>query len=65
MKTTKPRVNFDGKEFIVRSSKLAIPDLANMNRFDALQWLCRHTYACGYSRNTNPLAGIGDAIKVS
>lgn len=63
-KVAKPRVWFDGQESVVRSSKIAIPDLKAMSRFDALQWLIRNTYPRGYSRATNPLAGIGNAIKV-
>jgi hypothetical protein len=65
MKTTKRTVNFDGRVYSVKSSKTEIPNLAAMDRFSALKWLISNTYARGYSRNTNPLAGIGNAIKVS
>jgi len=63
-KKHKPRVWFDGEESVVRSNNVPIPDLNAMSRFDALQWLIRNTYPRGYSRATNPLAGIGDAIKM-
>lgn len=54
---------FDGNAYKVRG-KVEIPDFASMDRFSALQWLCRHTCARGYSR-PNPLAGLGGAISVA
>lgn len=57
----KRTVTFDGMTSKVRSDKIAIPDLQSMNRFAALQWLIRHTYATGYSK-PNPLAGLAGAI---
>lgn len=62
---TKRRVSFDGIEYAVRSGKRAIPDLSAMDRLGALIWLNKNTTRRGYSRKTNPLAGIGSAIKVS
>lgn len=61
----KPRVNFDGNEYVVRSSKTAIPDLSTMSRFDAMKWLINNTHARGYSKPTNPLRGFAGAIKVN
>lgn len=57
----KREVTFEDSTYKVRSNKIVIPNFAQMNRFEALQWLCRHTYARGYSR-ANPLQGIGSAI---
>ena len=55
-------VTFDGQTYKVRG-KVEIPDLSAMGRFDALSWLCRHTYARGYSK-PRPLAGLGDVLKI-
>lgn len=57
-------VEYDGKLYKVRGTKVEIPDLAALDRFTALQWLCRHTYARGFSR-PNPLAGLAGAIEFS
>lgn len=53
---SKPKrvVEFDGMRSKVRSDKIEIPNLQAMNRFEALQWLIRHTYPTGYSKG-NPL----------
>jgi len=59
----KRMVEFDGCVYSVRSDKIEIPNLAAMDRISALLWLCKHTYARGYSRG-NPLAGLGGAIAV-
>ena len=61
---TKRTVTYDGSTYKVRSDKVDIPDLDNMDRFAALQWLIRETYARGYSR-PNPLAGMGGIVSVS
>lgn len=59
----KREVEWDGRFYKVKSDKIDIPDLQAMERFSALVWLNRHTYPRGYSK-PNPLAGLGDAIKV-
>jgi hypothetical protein len=58
----KRTVTFDGKTYKVRSDKIDIPDLDQLSRFAALQWLIQHTYPRGYSRPQNPLAGYGGTI---
>lgn len=60
----KPQVEYDGKTYSCRCWNVEIPDLSAMDRFDALQWLCRETTPRGYSK-PNPLAGLGDIISVS
>ncbi len=60
----KRQVEWDGRFYKVRSDKIAIPDLKSMSRFTALTWLCRETYATGYSR-PNPLAGFGGILSVN
>ena len=59
----KREVEWDGRFYKVRSDKVEIPDLANMERLAALTWLCRETYPTGY-RRPHPLAGFGGAISV-
>jgi len=64
MNQKKHTVEFDGKTYKVKSNKVDIPNLTKMNRFDALQWLIKNTYATGRGTRTkhNPLAGLGGAI---
>lgn len=63
----KPAVTYDGKTYKVKSRKTPIPDLAAMDRMAALIWLNEHTYPRGNGLRTkpNPLAGLGDAIKLT
>jgi hypothetical protein len=63
MNIPKREVSYDGARYKVRSDKIEIPDFTQMSRFEALQWMCRHTYARGYSK-PNPLQGLGGAIEV-
>ena len=56
-------VEWEGRWYKVKSDKVQIPDLKSLPRISALIWLNTNTYPRGYSR-PNPLAGIGDAIKV-
>lgn len=58
-----PTVTFEGNTYSLRSRKFIVPDLAKMERFAALLWLCQHTTPRGYSR-PSPLAGYRGAIKV-
>lgn len=60
----KPRVEFDGKIYSCRCWNVEIPDLTNMNRFEALSWICRETTPTGWSR-PNLLAGLGGIINLS
>ena len=62
----KPRVTYDGKTYTVRSYKTEIPDLAAMDRIAALIWLNQNTYPYGPGIRTrpNPLAGLGNAIRL-
>ncbi len=59
----KREVEWDGCWYKVKSSKIDIPDLKSLPRFEALTWLCRETYSRGYSR-PNPLAGFAGAISI-
>lgn len=63
VKTPRREVEFDGSWYKVKSNKVEIPDLKSMRRIAALQWLCRETYARGYSK-PNPLVGFAGAISV-
>lgn len=56
---------YDGNSYVVRSQRTEVPDLAGMDRLTALLWLNRNTYAHGYSRDTNPLRGLGDVVAVT
>lgn len=60
----KREVEWDGRFYKVRKSKIEIPDLKAMSRIAAILWLCRETYPTGYSR-PNPLAGFAGAISVA
>jgi hypothetical protein len=57
----KRTVEFDGKIYTVKSNKIEVPNLSEMDRFSALQWLIKNTYATGRGIRTkhNPLAGLG------
>lgn len=59
-----PRVTYDGQESVLKSRKTIVPDLNAMGRIEALQWLIKHTRPRGYSRNANPLRGLGGVIAV-
>lgn len=59
----KREVTYDGSTYKVRSDKTAIPDFTQMQRLEVLTWMCRHTYARGYSK-PSLLQGIGSAIKL-
>ena len=63
MRKLKREVTYDGSTYKVRSDTIVIPDFTQMQRFEALQWMCRHTYGRGYSK-PNPLQGIGSAIRL-
>lgn len=64
MRKPKREVVYDGKAYKVRSDTIALPDFAQIERMEALVWLCRHTYARGYSK-ADPIAGIGGAVQIS
>lgn len=59
----KREVSYDGNTYKVRSDKIVIPDFTQMQRFEVLSWMCRHTYGRGYSK-PNPHRGIGSAIRL-
>lgn len=66
MAKRKREVEFDGTFYRVRSNTVDLPDLKAMNRFDALIWLNRHTYARGHSTKSNVnLRGYSGAVTVS
>jgi hypothetical protein len=60
----KPRVTFDGRTYVCKSYSVVVPDLAEMARFEALIWISNNTYPTGYSRVTNPLAGLRGVISI-
>jgi len=60
----KREVSYDGSTYKVRSDTIQIPDFAQMERFEVLTWMCRYTYARGYSSH-NPLRGLGGAVSLS
>jgi hypothetical protein len=60
----KRTVTFEGRTYKVRSDSVEIPDFETMSAIGALVWINRHTYPRGYSRATQPLAGLGDALSV-
>ena len=62
-KTPARTATFDSRTYKVRGN-VDVPDLASMDRFEALRWILRHTYPRGYSR-PNPLAGLAGVVKVS
>lgn len=62
MRKSKREVTYDGSTYKVRSDKIVIPDFAQMQRFEVLKWMCRHTYACGHSRPSPQ--GFGGAISL-
>ncbi len=64
MSEQKREVTYDGSTYKVRSDTIEIPNFEQMERIAVLQWLCRHTYARGYSK-PNPLQGFSGAIKVN
>ena len=57
-----PTVTYDGNTYKLKSRKIAVPDLQSMERFSALIWLINNTTSRGYSKPSNPLAGMGGAI---
>lgn len=63
--TARPVAAYDGQTYKVRSTKVEIPDLDALPRFEALGWLIRNTYPRGYSRPMSPLAGLGAAININ
>lgn len=60
----KPRVTYDGRTYVCKSYRVAVPNLAEMSRFAALIWISNNTYPTGYSRVTNPLAGFAGVITI-
>lgn len=62
--TARRIVTHKGIAYCVKRSVQVVPDLGSMDPLDAAMWLCRCTYKRGYSRQTNPLAGIGDALTI-
>lgn len=63
--TKKREIEFEGRWYKVRSQKTAIPALSEMPRIEALLWLNANTYARGYSRSSNPLAGYAGTLQVA
>ena len=63
MRKPKREVSYDGSTYKVRSDKIVIPDFTQMQRFEVLSWLCRHTYARGYSKPA-ALAGFAGAVSL-
>ena len=65
-KKQKRTVEYDGKTYKVKSDKVGIPNLTEMDRFGALQWLIKNTYSTGHGLRTksNPLAGLASAISL-
>lgn len=61
----KREVFYDGSMYKVRSDKIEIPDLEQMERIGALVWLIQNTYPTGNGIRTkpNPLQGLGGGIK--
>ncbi|MES1975740.1 MAG: hypothetical protein V4472_25055 [Pseudomonadota bacterium] len=57
-------MTYDGKTYTCRTYQPP-PDLEAMTRIGALSWLCANTTPRGYSRATNPLAGLGGALNVT
>lgn len=58
-------VEFNGQRYKVRSSKIVVPDLAAMSRFEALQWLIAHTYPKGYSKAPAQSLAFGGHITIT
>lgn len=64
MRRPMPVAFFDGKSYSLRSRKVTIPNFDLMTRIEVLVWLLRHTYARGYSRSVNPLAGMSGVLSI-
>jgi len=64
--SAKRTVSYDDRTYKVRSDTIEIPNFARMTRMGALVWLNQNTYATGSGTRTkpNPLAGLGDAIRL-
>lgn len=64
--TVKRVVEYDGKTYKVRKDNIEIPDFDSMGRMAVLVWLNQETYASGVGTRSqpNPLAGLGDAIRL-
>lgn len=58
-------IEFDGKQYKLRSNKTLVPNLTEMNRFDALRWLIANTYPKGYSNSPAQSITFGGAISVN
>jgi hypothetical protein len=59
-----PTVTVNGETYTLRSRKTVVPDLAHMERFDTLQWLCKNTRPRGYSKATNQWRDICAVMSV-
>jgi len=64
MRGPMPIVTVDGQAYKLKSRKTTVPDLARMERFDVLRWLCNNTRPRGYSKGANPLRGMCAVISV-
>jgi hypothetical protein len=59
-----PTVVYDGQLYKLRSRKTEMPNFENMTPLGIRVWLCQNTTPRGYSKATNPLAGLGNAISI-
>jgi hypothetical protein len=59
-----PTVTYKGETYKLRSRKTEIPDLENMDSLSAFVWINKNTTAKGYSKEPNPLTGMGGAISI-
>jgi len=60
-----PTVTYGGSTYKMKSRKTIIPDFSTMERFNCLIWLINNTSPRGYSKPSNPLAGMGGAITLN
>ena len=63
-KNPMPTVEYDGREYKLKSRRTEIPDFKSMSRIQALIWLNTYTRARGYSKPPNPLRGLGEIITI-
>jgi len=59
-----PTVEYDGKIYKLKSRKIDIPNFSSMDSLHVRVWLLKNTTPRGYSKKTNPLAGMGDVINI-
>jgi len=60
-----PAIEYGGNLYSLKSRDTMIPDLSKMERMEVLMWLNKNTRARGYSKGGNPLAGMGDVLRVN